>query len=205
MSTFVVGITGASGAIYGIRLLEALARHGHEMHVVVSQTGRAIVRDEVGIDLGATPESATAALAAHTRSDTLQVYAERNLHATIASGSVATDGMVVCPCSMKACAAIAHGYADSLITRAADVHIKEGRRLVMVPRETPLSPIHLENLLSLSRLEGVRVVPAMPAFYTGPKTTDDLVDFVVARILDSLSLDVDWSPRWKGPVSSGKT
>jgi 4-hydroxy-3-polyprenylbenzoate decarboxylase len=199
MSTFVVGITGASGALYGLRLLEALAAGGHRLHVVVTSTGRSILKDETGVDLGATPASARAALAARLGAGTdLTVHAEHNLYAPIASGSVPTDAMVVAPCSMKAAAAIAHGLADGLLERAADVHIKEGRPLLLVPRETPLSPIHLENLLKLSRLPGVRVIPAMPGFYTHPKTVGELVDFVVARILDGLGVGPEWHPRWRG-------
>jgi len=200
MSTFVVAITGASGAIYGIRLIEALTTHGHALHVVISPTGRAIIRDEVGLDLGAGPDTARTALAAHTGAgEGLQVHAPNHLHAAIASGSVHTDAMVVAPCSMRSTATIAHGLADTLITRAADVHIKEGRRLILVPRECPLSPIHLENMLTLARLQGVRIIPAMPAFYHRPESVTDLVDFVVARILDNLGLQIDWSPRWAGP------
>ncbi|MBI5137656.1 MAG: UbiX family flavin prenyltransferase [Nitrospirae bacterium] len=205
MSTFVVGISGASGAIYGIRLVQALSFHGHRLHVVFSATARSIVHDETGIDLGPTPDSAHAALTAYLGAQgrapgagELTVHGERNLYSAIASGSVPTDGMVVAPASMKTVAAIAHGYADGLLTRAADVHIKEGRPLVLVPRECPLSPIHLENLLKLSRLNGVRIVPAMPAFYTAPRSVLELVDFVVARILDSIAPGIEWSPRWQG-------
>jgi 4-hydroxy-3-polyprenylbenzoate decarboxylase len=208
MSTFVVAITGASGAIYGVRLIRALMAHGHRVELIVSTTGRAIVAAETGIELGTTPDSARTALLQHlndnsagpTPSDgaNLTVHGLRNLHATIASGSVATHGMVLCPCSMKSLAAISGGFADDLIGRAADVHIKEGRPLILVPRETPLSPIHLENMLKLSRLQGVRVIPAMPAFYNGPVSIMDLVDFVVARILDNLRLEIDWGPRWQG-------
>jgi len=207
MSTFVVAITGASGALYGVRLVHALMANGHQVELVVSPTGRAIVAAEVGIDLGSTPTQAESAMLAHlnggdgpapTPSAGLTVHGVRNLHATIASGSVPTDGMVLCPCSMKSLSAIANGYADDLIGRAADVHLKEGRPLVVVPRETPLSPIHLENMLKLSRISGVRMVPAMPGFYNGPTTITELVDFVVARVLDNLSSGIDWGPRWQG-------
>lgn len=199
MSTFVIGITGASGAVYGLRLLEALASGGHRLHVVVSPTGRGILKDETGLDLGGSPSAARKALAQRLGTDAeLTVHGENNLYAPIASGSFRTDAMVVAPCSMKAAAAIATGLAQGLIERAADVHLKEGRRLILVPRETPLSPIHLENLLTLSRLEGVRIVPAMPGFYTNPKTVEDLVDFLVARILDNLGVGPEWHPRWGG-------
>jgi len=207
MSTFVVAITGASGALYGVRLVRALMSGGHQVELVVSPTGRAIVGAEVDIELGTTPAQAKTAMLAHLNNGdgpapapkaSLTVHGVRNLHATIASGSVTTHGMVLCPCSMKCLSAIANGYADDLIGRAADVHIKEGRRLVIVPRETPLSPIHLENMLKLSRIQGVRIVPAMPGFYNGPKSITELVDFVVARVLDNLDSGVDWGPRWQG-------
>jgi len=202
MSTFVIGITGASGAVYGLRLLEALVAGGHRLHVIASPTGRSILKDETGLDLGATPASARAALAARLGAEAdVTVHGERNLYAAVASGSFRTDAMVIAPCSMKAAAAVAHGLAEGLIERAADVHLKEGRPLVLVPRETPLSAIHLENLLKLARL-GVRVVPAMPGFYTHPKTVEDLVDFVVARILDHLGVGPEWHPRW-GEGNSG--
>jgi 4-hydroxy-3-polyprenylbenzoate decarboxylase len=199
MSTFVIAITGASGAVYALRLLDALAAGGHRLHVVASPTGRAILKDETGLDLGSTAASAQAALAERLGAEAaVTVHGPGDLWAPIASGSVPTDAMVVAPCSMKAAAAIAHGLADGLIERAADVHLKEGRPLVLVPRETPLSAVHLENLLKLARLPGVRVIPAMPGFYTHPKTVEDLVDFVVARILDQLRSGPEWHPRWRG-------
>ncbi|MFQ5508577.1 MAG: UbiX family flavin prenyltransferase [Leptospirillia bacterium] len=205
MSTFVIGITGASGAIYGVRLIEALARgKNYTLHVVISRTGRTIIKDEVGLDLGTTSGEAEKALVEHTGGGAnIQVHGDNDLYAGIASGSFQTDGMVVAPCSMKTVASIAHGYADTLIARAADVHIKECRPLIVVPRETPLSPIHLENLLTLSRLEQVRVVPATPAFYHHPKQINELVDFVVARILDSLAVECNWAPRWTGRSEGG--
>jgi len=206
MSTFVVGITGASGALYGLRLLEALAAGGHRLHVIATPTGRSILKDETGLDLGATPATARAALADLLGAGTdLTVHAENNLYAPVASGSVPTDAMVVAPCSMKAAASIAHGLAGGLLERAADVHLKEGRPLLLVPRETPLSAVHLENLLKLARLPGVRVIPAMPGFYTHPKTVTEMVDFVVARILDNLRVGPEWHPRWRGENSGTKT
>ncbi len=197
MATYVIGISGASGAAYGIRLIEALVSGGHDLHLVFSATARGIVRDEVGLDLGNAPEKARQALLDRTDgTGTIHVHGENNLYAAIASGSVPSDGMVVAPCSMKTTAAIAHGFADGLIARAADVHLKEGRPLILVPREAPLSTIHLENLLTLSRISGVRIIPAMPGFYTAPQTIDDLIDFIVARILDNLGVDHRLSTRW---------
>lgn len=197
MSTYVIGISGASGAAYGIRLIEALVSCGHDLHLVFSATARGIVRDEVGLDLGNSPEKTRRALRDRVGDGgTISVHGENNLYAEIASGSVPSDGMVVAPCSMKTVAAIAHGFADGLIARAADVHMKEGRPLILVPREAPLSTIHLENLLAVSKVSGVRVVPAMPGFYTAPQTIDDLIDFIVARILDNLGVDHRLSTRW---------
>ncbi|MDH4229154.1 MAG: UbiX family flavin prenyltransferase [Nitrospirota bacterium] len=199
MATYVVGISGASGAVYGTRLIAALALQGHALHVVISDTARSIVRDETGLDLGQGPEAASRALSAHAPGAAeLQVHDPRNLYATIASGSVPTDGMVVAPCSMKTLASIAHGLSDTLLGRAADVHMKEGRPLILVPRETPLSLIHLDNMRTLAAVPGVRILPAMPAFYTRPQSVNDLVDFVVARILDNLGAGGDITPRWQG-------
>ncbi len=210
MSSFVIGISGASGAIYGIRLIQALLCHGHRLEVVFSPTARSIVQDETGIDLGPTPSSAEAAITAYLKADpdlaptgTFRVHSERNLYAVIASGSARSDGMAVAPCSMKTLAGIAHGYAETLLGRAADVHLKEGWPLVLAPRETPLSAIHLQNMLTLARLPGVRMVPAMPAFYHTPENIMALVDFVVARILDQLAPGIEWSPRWQGAGVDG--
>jgi len=171
----VVAITGASGAIYGRRLLEVLRELGIETHLIISRAGEKVVKLELGVD----PEE--------IKRLADRVYEPESLDAPLSSGSYPVDGMVIIPCSMKTLAAIAHGLASNLILRAADVAIKERRPLVLVPREAPLSPIHLENMLALARL-GVRIVPACPAFYHKPKTVSDLVDFVVGRVLDSLGI-----------------
>ncbi len=200
MSNFVVGISGASGAIYGARLVYALARHNHQVHVVISRTGRALLAEECDLQVGSDVTTATEVFNRYTgTSGNITVYADNNLHAAIASGSFITDGMAVAPASMKAVSALANGYAESLLGRAADVHIKEQRPLVIVPREAPLSPIHLNNLLTLSRLSRVSIIPASPAFYTRPQSVEEMVDFIVARVLDYLSPGMDWAPRWSGP------
>jgi 4-hydroxy-3-polyprenylbenzoate decarboxylase len=183
----VVGMTGASGSVYGIRLLEVLRELGVETHLVMSRWGERTIQHET----------------AHTLADVRALATEhhpgRDQGASISSGSFRTDGMVIAPCSVRTAAAIAAGVGDTLVCRAADVTIKERRRLVLVVRETPLSPIHLEALLSLSRL-GVVVLPPVPAFYTHPRTIDDIVDHTVARILDQFGLDAPFGERWAGEL-----
>jgi 4-hydroxy-3-polyprenylbenzoate decarboxylase len=181
----VVGITGATGAILGIRLLEALRDAEVDTHLVLSKWARATIVEETGWTV---PEVEALAGTAHPFGDQA---------ASISSGSFRTDGMVVVPCSMKTLAQIRHGIADGLVARAADVTIKEDRRLVLVPRETPLSEIHLENMLALRRA-GVRIVPPMPAFYNHPAAVDDVVDHVVARICDQFDLPAPRARRWTG-------
>ena len=180
----VVAITGASGVVYGKRLLEVLEGKS-ETHLIISRASEKLIEHELG-----TTKRELAKLANN-------VYDEGDLCAPIASGSFRTDGMVIIPCSMKTLAGVASGYSENLILRAADVTMKESRRLVLVPRETPLSSVHLRNLLELS-MQGVVIVPAMPAFYYGPKTVKDLVDFVVGKVLDSLGIKHELYKRWPG-------
>ncbi len=182
----VVGISGASGAIYGVRLMQALQGMAEvETHLVVSDTGWLNLQLE-------TPWTRPAVEAlAH------QVHSIRQLGATIASGSFQTHAMVVAPCSMRTLAAIAHGLSDNLLTRAADVVLKERRRLVLLVRESPLHLVHLRNMLTATEL-GAVVCPPMPAFYTRPQTLDDIVDHSVARVLDLLALPHHLSHRWPG-------
>jgi 4-hydroxy-3-polyprenylbenzoate decarboxylase len=170
----IVAITGASGVIYGKRLLEELRERNIEVHLVVSGAAEKVAASELGT-------VNWAALVTH-------IYKPDDLVAPIASGSFKVDGMVIVPTSMKTIGALASGYCDDLISRAADVQLKEGRRLIVVPRETPLHMIHLRNMAKLSRM-GVTVVPAMPGFYHGPKTVGDLVDFMVGKILDQLGVE----------------
>lgn len=181
----IVGITGASGAIYGIRLLEELAARQAEIHLVVSRWGWETIRMETDCDARAIEALATF------------VYREDDLSAPISSGSFRVDAMAVVPCSMKTVAAIAHGYSNDLISRAATVRIKERGTLVVVPREAPLSPIHLENLLCLARL-GVVVLPPMPAFYNRPTSVRELVDHTVGRVLDQLGIEHNLVKPWDG-------
>jgi 4-hydroxy-3-polyprenylbenzoate decarboxylase len=179
----IVALTGASGAIYGKRLLEMLKEKGVETYLVVSHAAEQVIAQELRI-----PEKALGKLASHT-------YEVDDWAAPIISGSFRTDGMVVIPCSMKTLAGIAHGYSDNIILRAADVVLKEQRKLILVPRETPLTAIHLRNMLELAK-QGVMVVPAMPAYYHQPKKIDDLVDFVVGKVLDLMGIDHSLYTRW---------
>lgn len=179
----VVAITGATGAIYGVRLLELLQKTGIETHVIISKWAAETLRIETAYSLQDVQELAT------------KTYANDELSAAIASGSFKTNGMVIAPCSMKTLAALSHGFSENLIQRAADVTLKEGRKLILVPRETPLNAIHLENMLKLSRL-GVVMMPPMPAFYTRPETLADVIDHHVGRILDQLGIEHQFIKRW---------
>lgn len=201
MGRYIIAMTGASGAIYGVRLIEVLAGAGHDVACVVSHAARGILADEVGLHLGGGEAERAALLAHHCQvpEGRLTCYLNRNGYAPIASGSVHWDGMVIAPCSMNTLAAAACGLADNLILRAADCTLKEGRRLILVPRETPLSAIHLENMLRLARL-GVRIIPPIPSFYTHPETIAELVDGSLARVLDHLGVAHDLAPRWPGRV-----
>jgi flavin prenyltransferase len=182
----IVAITGATGAVYAVRLLEVLARRPDvETHLLVSPAGWMNVEQELGL-----PRPQVEALAS-------VVHNVRDVGATIASGSFRTDGMVVVPCSMRTLGAIAHGLADNLITRAADVMLKERRRLVLAVRETPLNLAHLRNMVAVTEMGGI-VFPPLPAFYQRPATIDELVDHTVGRMLDLLGLDQDLSPAWRG-------
>ncbi|MFJ8718076.1 non-oxidative hydroxyarylic acid decarboxylases subunit B [Streptomyces violaceus] len=182
----IVGMTGATGAIFGVRLLEHLrGLEDVETHLVLSRWARSTLELETGLSV-----ADVSALADVTHKPDDQ-------GATISSGSFRTDGMVIAPCSMKTLAGIRAGYAEGLVARAADVVLKERRRLVLVPRETPLSEIHLENMLGLSRM-GVRMVPPMPAFYNHPASVDDIVDHITARVLDQFDLPATAARRWEG-------
>lgn len=181
-----VGITGSTGAIYGIRILEELKRLNHRTHLIMSEWGEKCIRMETGRDPDQVREMADA------------VSGERNMASSVSSGTHVTDGMVVAPCSMKTLAAISHGYDDTLIARAAGVTIKESRRLVLMARETPLSAIHLENMLKLSRL-GVVILPPMTEFYTKPRTISDIINHGVGKCLDQFGIDHGLYKRWGAP------
>lgn len=184
----VVGMTGASGAIIGVRTLQALRALDVETHLVLTRWGRALVEYETDYTV-----QDLRAMADH-------VHGPADQAAAISSGSYPTDGMIIAPCSMKTLAAIRAGYAEDLVVRAADVTLKERRKLVLVPREAPLNEIHLENMLALARM-GALILPPMPAFYNHPKTIDDIVMHLVARVLDHFGLELPAAFRWKGGLS----
>lgn len=181
----VVGITGASGAIFGIRALEDLKSLDIETHLIISRWARTTIAHETAFSLAQVEALASA------------VHSEENQAAPVSSGSFKTDGMIIAPCSMKTLAAIRTGYGDTLICRAADVTLKERRKLVLLARESPFNEIHLENMLALTRM-GAVVFPPAPAFYNGPKTIDDVVNHIVGRLLDQFGLDAPGLARWKG-------
>lgn len=182
----IVGMTGATGAVLGVRLLTELRRNPQvETHLVLSRWARATVELESGLSA-----REVAALADVS-------YSPDDQGAAISSGSFPVDGMVIIPCSMKTLAGIRTGYAEGLMARAADVTLKERRRMVLVPRETPLSEIHLENMLALARM-GAAIVPPMPAFYNHPHTVEDIVDHIVARVLDQFGIQSARARRWEG-------
>jgi len=196
--TICLALTGASGMPYGLRLLECLLESGCKVQLLYSQASQVVARQELEFDLPSRPSDAKAALLARYPSvnpENLAVYGREEWFAPVASGSNPPDAMVVCPCSMGTLAAIAQGLADNLIERAADVVMKEGRKLVLVPRETPFSAIHLENMLRLSRA-GVVILPPSPGFYHHPQSVQDIVDFVVARVLDQLGVPHTLMQRW---------
>jgi len=188
----VVGITGASGAPYAVRLLEALVARSQPVSLIVSDHGARLLDTELGIS---SVDALRDRIGASRWDRVVRVYDDRDRGAAPASGSALTTGMVICPCSMGTISAIAVGASRSLIERAADVVLKERRRLLVVPRETPYSAIHLENMLTLTRA-GAVVLPASPGFYHRPTSIDDLVNFVVARVLDHLGVEHAMAPRW---------
>lgn len=189
MASPILAITGASGSAYGIRLLQCFLEQDLEPVVLVSEAGRLVLKVELGSDRLA---DLVGARGYHQESVV-------NFAAPIASGSAQTAGMVVAPCSMGTVAAIAHGLSSNLIHRAADVTLKERRRLIVVPRETPLHAGHLQNLLALANL-GATIIPAMPAFYHKPSTVDELIDTVVARVLDQMGVPHPMIRRWGRPT-----
>lgn len=190
---FVVGITGASGGIYGIRLTETLLSLGYTVHLVVSNAGWRVFKEELGYAVSDREGLLNQLFSGYPGS--LLYHPVQDIGASIASGSFRTEGMIIMPCSMGTLSAVAQGSSDNLMTRAADVMLKEGRPLVLVPRETPLHAIHLENMLKLSRL-GVKLIPAMPAFYYGPSSMDDLINFMVGKVLDSFQIEHTLFRRW---------
>lgn len=194
--SFAMAITGASGAVYATRLLQVLTEAGHRLHLTISPSGNAVLQQELklGVDLEHfTPESAVRLGVARPERIVYHHYA--NFLAPVASGSFLTAGMVICPCSGSTLSAIAHGASSNLIHRAADVHLKERRKLILVPRETPLSLVHLDNMRRACEA-GAVILPAMPGWYHGVNSIQDLVDFVVARVLDQLGVEHALMRRW---------
>jgi len=185
-----IALTGASGVIYGKRLLEELRNKKVETHLVISQAAKKIIKLELGAS-----EKTLEKLATH-------VHEIDDWSSPIVSGSYKTDGMVIVPCSMKTLAGIASGFAENVILRAADVALKEKRKLILVPRETPMNNIHLRNMLDLAQ-QGAIIVPAMPAFYHQPKNINDLVDFMVGRVLDVLGIEHNLYKRWQDIQKTG--
>jgi len=195
--TICLAWTGASGLPYGVRLLECLLAAGCHVQLLYSQAAQVVARQEMNFDLPSRPSEAQALFAEKFAElpGTLAVYGREEWFAPVASGSNPPDAMVVCPCTMGALAAIAQGVSDNLIERAADVALKEGKLLILVPRESPFSVIHLENMLRLARA-GAVILPPNPGFYTHPESIQDIIDFVVARILDRLKVPHQLQQRW---------
>jgi flavin prenyltransferase len=192
-----IGITGASGAIYAVRLLEVLRTAGRDVHLSISPSGRDVISQELNVDLdlehfdvGRLPLPAGS-----TAAGSLQYYNHQEFMAPMASGSFLTAGMVICPCSGTTLSAVAAGSANNLIHRAAEVHLKERRKLILVPRETPLSLAHIDNMRRVTEAGGV-ILPASPGFYHGANSIDDLVGFLVARICDQLGVEHSLTKRW---------
>jgi len=196
---YVVAITGASGVVYGKRLIQELLRKDFNVSLIISNPGKLVITHELGFSFN--EDNAVAEMAewleASNAAARLSYYRDDDLMAPMCSGSLFTGGMVIIPCTMATLGAIAGGLSSSLIERSADVALKESRRLVIVPRETPFNRIHLKNLLEAEGA-GAKIVPAMPAFYNNPKTIEDLVDFVVGKVLDQLGVEHTLFERWQG-------
>ena len=202
---WIIGISGASGICYARRVIElALSSTPDlELDIVASESAMRVMREEEGMNASVgrlrledlISPKLVEELGIDRLSSQVTIHSNRNIGSRIASGGYITSGMVIVPCSMKTIAAVAHGYGENLLQRAADVVLKEGRKLIVVPRETPLSVVHLENLLTLAKQQ-VRVLPAMPGFYHQPKTIEDLVDSVVTRILDHMGIELASTKRW---------
>lgn len=193
MKRIVVGLTGASGSIYFLKLLDTLMEQEVLIHIIATEHGSMVLEYETGVKLEEQVERLK------DRGGKITLENNNNLFSGVASGSYQCDAMVIIPCSMSTMAEIGNGITKNLLTRAADVFIKEKRKLVIVPRETPLSTIHLKNMYELSTL-GVTILPAMPGFYNHPQTIDDMVQFVVGKTLDSMGIEHNSYKRWEGSV-----
>jgi 4-hydroxy-3-polyprenylbenzoate decarboxylase len=189
LGRYIVGITGASGSIYGVRLIEELVKTNNEVYLVITGNGRKVLEYEVEVNFEEWVQKV------NENKEMLKLCAIDDMFSPIASGSFRTDGMIIVPCSMGTLSKISSGTSDNLLVRAADVMIKEKRKLILIPRETPLSSIHLQNMLFLSNLN-VRILPPMPAFYLKPKTIEDIISITVGRILATLNVDSDLYHEW---------
>jgi 4-hydroxy-3-polyprenylbenzoate decarboxylase len=189
MRRIIVGMTGSTGAIFGVRLLEALQQTDVETHLIISKWAQRTIEHETSFSVE------------QVRALASVVHSQGDMGATLSSGSFLTEGMVVIPCSVRTLAGIANGYGEHLVHRAADVILKERRKLVLLVRETPLSEVHLENMLKLARM-GVVMLPPMPAFYNHPQTVNDLVDHIVARVLDQFGIAAAFAKRWDGHMQT---
>ncbi len=198
MKPIAIALTGASGMPYAITLLQELVKSQEKIYVMISAAANTVIAMETNLNLGSDTKAIEKNLTQYlnAKEGQIEVFSKNQWTAPVASGSNPPRAMVVCPCTMSTLSAIAHGSADNLMHRAADVVIKEQKKLILVPRETPYSAIHLENMLKLSRL-GVAIIDANPAFYQNPQSIQDLVNFVVARILDHLEVEHDLLPPWQ--------
>ena len=192
MRRLIIGMTGSTGAIFGIRMLEALQRTDVETHLIISKWAQRTIEHE------------TRHTVEQVRALATVVHSQGDMGASISSGSFLTEGMVVIPCSVRTLGGIANGYGEHLVHRAADVILKERRKLVLVVRETPLSEVHLENMLKLARM-GVVMLPPMPAFYNHPKTVEDVIDHIVMRVLDQFGIETPFAKRWDGHMQTAAT
>ncbi len=192
MRRLIIGMTGSTGAIFGIRLLEALKHAEIESHLIISKWAQRTIEHE------------TCRTVEQVRALATVVHSQGDMGASISSGSFLTEGMVVIPCSVRTLGGIANGYGEHLVHRAADVILKERRKLVLVVRETPLSEVHLENMLKLARM-GVVMLPPMPAFYNHPKTVEDVIDHIVMRVLDQFGIEAPFAKRWDGHMQTAAT
>lgn len=190
MKRIIIGITGASGSIYAKRIIEVLLEKDYELNIICTDNGKKVMKFETGIDIDNWVEDLK------KKCPHIKLEEINNLFSGVASGSYAYDAVIILPCSMGTLAEVSQGYSKNLLTRVADVALKENRKLVIVPRETPFNAIHLENMLKLARL-GVRIIPAMPGFYHRPETIESLVDFVVGKILNNLLIENTLFEKWK--------
>jgi len=189
LKKYIVGITGASGSIYGIRLIEELLKAGNEVHIIITDSGKKVMKYETDYD--------TDSLLNRFKdsSSNIKVYDVENLFAPTASGSFKTDGMIIMPCSMSTLGEISNGVSKNLLGRSSDVCLKEKRKLIIVPRETPFNTIHLKNMINLSEA-GAIILPAMPGFYHIPKSLEDIINFVVGKVLDALDIENNLFQKW---------